>query len=159
MANLNTTIWFITTYITTHPRQRPLQPLLATFIRLTLILSLKVLNYAKSDHFPVCTTRKINFKIVKSEHITTSYRCFKRFNENAFLNDLSSDLDNFTTTSSNINDDISEWYNIFLKHLDNHAPIKVKRVKPQRLSDWYNQDIETSRKQRDSCKRRLQWTK
>ena len=118
-----------------------------------------VSNYAISDHFPVCTTRKINYKIVKSEHIMTSYRCYKHFNENAFLNDLSSDLDNFTTTSSNINDDISEWYNIVLKHLDNHAPIKVKRVKTQRLPDCYNQDIETSRKQRDFCKRRHQWAK
>ena len=84
-----------------------------------------VSNYAISDHFPVCTTRKINYKIVKSEHITTSYRCFKRFNENAFLNDLSSDLDNFITTSSNINDDISEWYNITVYHrIRNLVPLQ-----------------------------------
>ena len=43
-----------------------------------------------------------------------------------------------------------------LKHLDNHAPIKIKRVKTKWLSDWYNDAIEISRKQRDLYKRRNQ---
>ena len=33
--------------------------------------------YAISDHFPVCCTRKMNGKISKTKHISTSYRCFK----------------------------------------------------------------------------------
>ena len=72
--------------------------------------------------------RKINNKIAKSEHITTSYRCFKLFNKNASINDLSSNLNiNFNTYFSNVNDDFSAWYNIVLQYLDNHAPIKVKK--------------------------------
>ena len=78
-----------------------------------VIIECFVSHHAVSDHFPVCITRKIN-KAAKSEHITTSYRCFKLFNENAFINDLSIDLNNFNINSSNINDDISEWYNIVL---------------------------------------------
>ena len=40
-----------------------------------------------SDHFPVCFSRKIKNRISKNQHITTSYRCFKHFNEdNSLLN-------------------------------------------------------------------------
>ena len=45
--------------------------------------------YAISDNFPVCLSRKVNAKISKPEHITTSYRCFKKYDETLFLNDLS----------------------------------------------------------------------
>ena len=63
----------------------------------------------------------------------------------AFVNDLSSDLNNFTANRSNINDDISAWYAIVLKHLNKHAPHKSKRVKNKRLPDWYNEEIEYAR--------------
>ena len=49
-------------------------------------------GYAISDHFPVCCTRKMNGKISKTKHISTSYRCFKHFNESLFLSDLATDL-------------------------------------------------------------------
>ena len=44
-------------------------------------------HYAIIDHFPVCLSRKV--KISKPNHITTSYRCFKKFDEILFLTDLS----------------------------------------------------------------------
>ena len=57
-----------------------------------------VSHYSISDHFPVCFSRKINNKISKSDHITSSYRSFKTFNEDAFINDLSGDLNSFTVS-------------------------------------------------------------
>ncbi|MCW4260568.1 MAG: endonuclease/exonuclease/phosphatase family protein [Candidatus Thiodiazotropha endolucinida] len=48
-----------------------------------------VASYAVSDHFPVCFSRKVKCKISKDEHIATSYRCFKTFDEQLFLFDLS----------------------------------------------------------------------
>ena len=111
-----------------------------------------VSTYALSDHFPVCFTRKINCKISKSDHITTSYRCFKSFNEDAFITDLTSDLNNFSASNSDINDDVTIWYNILLKHLDCHAPFKTKRVKTKHLPDWYNDEIVSARKLRNNCK-------
>ena len=117
-----------------------------------------VSHYSISDHFPVCFSRKINNKISKSDHITTSYRSFKTFNEDAFINDLSGDLNNFTVSpQSDINDDLMIWYSIFLKHLDHHAPYKTKRVKSKKLPDWYNDEIAATRKRRDACKRRHLW--
>ena len=117
-----------------------------------------VSNYSLSDHFPVCFSRKINNKVSKSDHITTSYRCFKTFNEDAFISDLTSDLNNFSASKSDINEDISIWYSILLKHLDCHAPYKIKRVKTKQLPDWYNDEIAHARKMRDNCKRRKLWS-
>ena len=42
-------------------------------------------SYAISDHFPICFTRKVNCKIPKTEHIMTSYWCFKTFDDQHFL--------------------------------------------------------------------------
>ena len=52
-------------------------------------------HYSISDHFPICFTRKINYKIKRSAHINTNYRCFKDLNEELFLADLSEDLSVF----------------------------------------------------------------
>ena len=111
-----------------------------------------------SDHFPVCFSRKINNKISKCDHITTSYRCFKIFNEDAFIADLTGDLNYYSASKSDINEDISIWYSIILKHLDCHAPYKIKRVKTKYLPDWYNDEIAYARKMRDNCKRRKLWS-
>ena len=46
-------------------------------------------HYLISDHFPICFTRKINSKVKKSCHISTSYRCFKT---HSFLTDLYEDF-------------------------------------------------------------------
>ena len=51
--------------------------------------------YSISDHFPVCFTRKISNRISKSKHVTTKYRCFKNFNEDVFVANLSSELNSF----------------------------------------------------------------
>ena len=41
-------------------------------------------QYAISDHYPDCFTRKINYKIPKKKHKTSSYRCFKKFDDAHF---------------------------------------------------------------------------
>ena len=98
----------------------------------------------------------MNNKICKSDHITTLYRCFQAFNEEAFITDLSRDLNNFVVNyQSDINEDLSVWYTIFLKHLDHHASYKTKRVKSKKLPDWYNDEIAHARKKRDSKRRKL----
>ena len=115
-------------------------------------------SYAISDHFPVCITRKINHRIAKTEHMTTSYRCFKRFNETLFLSDLGSDLESFTLSNSNVDDDLTSWFSIIQKQLDKHAPIKTRRVKSQRLPEWCTPEIVAARRTRDSFKKDKNWS-
>ena len=113
--------------------------------------------YSISDHFPVCFTRKISNRISKSKHVTTKYRCFKNFNEDVFIANLSSELNSFEVTNSDVNEDLSSWYGIILKHLIQHAPYKTKRVKTNKLPDWYNEEDTQARRKRDDFKRKKLW--
>ena len=45
-----------------------------------------------------------------------------------------------------------------MKHLDKHAPVKRRRVKCNRLPEWYTSDIGLTRIQRDKCKRQKRWS-
>ena len=112
-------------------------------------------HFSISDHFPVCFTRKVNCKIPKSSHITTSYRCFKNFDDSLFLNDLANDISVFTTNCSSIDEDFANWYPIIMNQLDNHAPM---RVKSKRLPDWFTPKIIHMQKLRDNSKRLKQWS-
>ena len=109
-------------------------------------------SYAISDHFPICFTRKVNCKIPKTEHITTSYRCFKTFDEQHFLADLHHDLCNFVRNRETTNKDFTALHGIIMNHLNKHAPIKIRRVKSSRLPDWYSPKIGQARIARDRCK-------
>ena len=89
-------------------------------------------HYSISDHFPICFSRKINSKIKKTTHTSTSYRCFKNFNEELFLSDLAHDFNTFSVSQSDIDYDVTAWYKRILKQLDRHAPDKNKRIKTKR---------------------------
>ena len=114
-------------------------------------------HYSISDHFPICLTRKINQKLKKSNHITTSYRCFKHFNEKLFLNDLTDKLSHFSLSESDIEDDLSTWYKLITKQLDQHAPIKTRRVKSKRMPECFFSGIAQARKNRDIHKKQKNW--
>ena len=94
-----------------------------------------------NDHFPICFTRKVNSKLLKDKHTTTTYRSYKHFDENKFISDIANDLDEFAADKSSIDEDLNIWYSFLLKHLNNHAPIKSKRVKSKRMPDWFTPDI------------------
>ena len=115
-------------------------------------------HYSISDHFPICFTRKINSKVKTSCHISTTYRCFKTLNEDSFLTDLYEDFSQYSVSESDIETDLATWYDILLKHLNRHAPIKTKRVKTKRMPAWYNTDIAQARANRDVNKKRRNWT-
>ena len=67
--------------------------------------------------------------------MTTSYRCFKRFNEILVLSDLDSDLESLTLSNSYVDDYFTSWFSISQKQLDKHAPIKTSTVTSQRLPE------------------------
>ena len=66
-------------------------------------------------------------------------------------------MNNFTVDQPDINKDISVWYKIIQKHLDQHAPYKTSRVKTKKLPEWYNQEIALARRKRDNFKQRKLW--
>lgn len=105
----------------------------------------------------MCFTRKLNHKIFKTKHITTSYRSFEQFNKFAFLNDIERDIRTFIQHIPSRDEDFESWHTTIMKHLDNHAPVKAKCVKSKRLPDWYSPEITNMQKLRDNCKRLEQW--
>ena len=115
-------------------------------------------DYSISDHFPICLSRKVNAKISKPNHITTSYRCFKKFDEGLFLTDLSRCIEHFKTDRNTIDDDFSAWHSVIIQCIDKHAPIKLKRVKSSRLPAWYVPEIGEARKLRDKHKHNNEWS-
>ena len=109
--------------------------------------------YTISDYFPVCLSRKVNAKISKPEHITTSYRCFKKFDETLFLNDLSSCLEYFKSDRESVDEDFATWHSVLIQCFDRHGHIKHKQVKSSRLPIKYVPEIGEARKLRDKFKR------
>ena len=76
------------------------------------IVEFVVSKLSVSDHYPVCFSRKINCKLSQHEHITISYRSFKKNNEERFVNDLSFDMQNFHPNKSHIDEDFDIWSSI-----------------------------------------------
>ena len=60
------------------------------------------------------------------------------FKEELFLKDLKDELSNFSLSESNIEDDLSTWYKMLTKQLDQHATIKSKRVKSNHMPEWFS---------------------
>ena len=121
------------------------------------IINCSVSSISLSDHFPIRFTCKINNKIPKHKHITTSYRCYKHFDENLFLSELTNDLNTFVADKLSIDEDFNSWSSLVMKHLNNHAPMKSKRVKSKRLPEWFTPDITHMQNLQDRSKRLKQW--
>ena len=82
-----------------------------------------------SDHYPICFTRKFSNAQNKRTHYTIKYRSFTKFDENALLNELSTEIANLNCSQEDSNFYFSIWNNIFISILNKHAPIKEKRIK------------------------------
>ena len=75
-----------------------------------------------------------------------------------FLSDLDTDLERFVANRHTVDEDFVALHSIIMKHLDKHAPVKRRRVKCNRLPEWYTSVIGLTRIQRDKCKRQKRWS-
>ena len=64
------------------------------------------------------TSRKVNAKISKPEHINTSYSCFKKFDATLFLNDLSSCIEYFKSDRESVDEDFATWHSVLTQCLE-----------------------------------------
>ena len=87
-----------------------------------------VSQYAISDRYPLGFTRKINYKIPKKKHKTSSYRCFNKFDDAHFLSDLDTDLEHFVASHHIVDEDFVALHWIIINRLDNYAPVKCRRI-------------------------------
>ena len=113
---------------------------------------------AVSDHYPVCFTRTVSKNQLKRGiHKTIQYRCYKNFNEEQFLNNLSETLNNIRFEHGNSDSIFSLWVSSFVSVLDEHAPVKTKRVKHDIQPEWLNEDIKDAIKNRNIHHKHKNW--
>ena len=116
------------------------------------ISSIKVPEIGLSDHFPIFLTRKTNCTEPKLSHHTITYRSFKSFNEQLFLNDLQSVPWDVIKIFDNINDTLETWSSMFLEIVDKHLPLKTLRVKYKQQPKWLTPEITEAMRTRDRYK-------
>ena len=105
-----------------------------------------------SDHYAIVCNRKLNFSLGKHCHQTISYRSFKTFDENAFINDLKQVPWETIQTTNCLDEMIEIWNELFLEVINKHALLKCHRVKKKRQPDWITTEILDLMKERNKCK-------
>ena len=101
-----------------------------------------VCHITMSDHYLIHTViRNCTPKLNKQEHNEIRYRCFKNFDENAFITDI---------TNSTVFDDVKHINDVeqgwklfkdeFIKISNKHAPIRVSRLR-KRYNPWIDHNI------------------
>ena len=113
------------------------------------VADVSVPSISLSDHYPISFTRTTSKHSVKrQEHQTIHYRCYKRFNEDNFLNELSDSLNTFSISQTDSNHNLESISQILINVLNHHAPLRSKRVKRDKQPDWINEDIKEAGRNR-----------
>ena len=100
----------------------------------------EVFEITLSDHFLIYTC--INMPCKANHHKTVKYRCYKNFDNDAFLYDLSNSelCNNLITKNGDVEQAWLNWKTEFQRISNKHAPIKESRVK-HRHNPWIGSDI------------------
>ena len=105
---------------------------------------------ALSDHYPTCFKRTTTQQQVKrTSHKTIKYRCYKKFNDENFLQDVSNSMSNLELYQCDLHKNFREWNSAFMQVFNKHAPVKSKRVKRETQPGWYTDNITNATNNRD----------
>jgi hypothetical protein len=81
-------------------------------------------------HFLVCTASKIHLPTLMP--ISFKYRSYKHFNKELFQQDLTKIPYHVTEIFDDVNDSYWLWHQLTMQIVNEHAPIKTRKVKGQR---------------------------
>lgn len=99
--------------------------------------------YGLTDHYPICFTHKFGRgKRSKNHHEKFTYRDFKNFSKENFVNDLAGVP--WTALDAYADEDkkLECWNAMFMDVLNKHIPLVSRRVKKKKQSPgWMNLDI------------------
>ena len=105
-----------------------------------------VLQSSISDHSIVFCTIKGGVKKLPPKLL--EYRCFKSYNKEAFLRDLSNLPWSIIESANDVDDAVFLWEGLFNSIANDHAPIKSKRVKGTK-TPWVTNKLLEIRSDRD----------
>lgn len=118
------------------------------------IIEVNIPKLSISDHYPVCFTRKIRYNTQNGPmHKVIKYRSMKTFNESSFRNSLENQPWSVLEAFDDPDDALDYFIQIFQSILNEHVPVKEKRVKHQNQPDWFNLEISEVIKARNKAKR------
>ena len=110
--------------------------------------TVKVIPITLSDHFMLYST--IQMKYVQLKHKEITFRDYKRFDTENFIEEIKSVFNNDTFTGINCVESIWSSFKLaFNKVCDKHAPIRTFRVK-DRFNPWMDQEILNLMYERDN---------
>ena len=89
----------------------------------------KPLKLGLSDHYMVYTIIDLKIKHSYLNHKYATFRSYKKFNENVFIDDVQKSFVNSVFDKNDMNGSWEEWKCKFLAICDKHAPIRKMRVK------------------------------
>lgn len=116
----------------------------------------KVLKVSLSDHYPVFTILRWGSKGNLQRHKEITFRDYKNFDENNFLQDLSNA--NILTEQFEESTFIDRWIEfkrVFTSVCDKHVPLVTRRMK-NRYNPWITSDIVKLMYDRDHVKTKAQ---
>lgn len=103
-----------------------------------------------SDHYPVICTRKLLSNSDKGPvHKQITYRSHKHLNPNSFRTDVECQPWQLTEIYDDPNDALDCFLQMFCSVLNNHAPMRKKRVKRINQPSWYSTAIKEASQKRD----------
>ena len=108
-----------------------------------------------SDHSLIYCIVKAG--VPKATPRTIEYRSYRRFDENAFIQDLNNVPWHIVDDESNVNDAVLTWNRLFTEVADSHAPLKKRRVKGA-TAPWMNNKIAEAMRDRNYHLRKAQKT-
>ena len=118
------------------------------------IIHSDVFHVGLSDHSLVYAVRKINSLPKCNRTREIEVRNFKNFNSERFLEDLQAQpWAQLSFYEADVKAMWSCWKTMFLEVLDNHAPIRSKRVRKRPSLPWLSKDIRYKMLERDRLKR------
>ena len=116
------------------------------------ISSVRVNKQTISDHYAIFGNRKLNSVVNSHSHQTITYRSFKHFDENAFINDLRQIPWEILESFNDVSECVQIWNILFLEIVNKHAPLKQHRVRKERQPEWLSPEIIDCIKERNKCK-------
>ena len=113
--------------------------------------NVRAMSSGISDHLPVIVTRKFITcpKNNKDQHTTITYRDIKGLNKEQFVSSLQEAPWDCAFVFEDTNDVVDAWYKVFNDIIDEHLPLKQKRVKRKVQPKWFNTEILKGIKARD----------
>lgn len=108
-------------------------------------------NFLEVPVIPVIVRRKFIEcpKNNKDQHTTMTYRDIKGLNKEQFVSSLPEAPWDCAFVFEDTNDVVDAWYNVFNDVIDEHLPLKQKRVKRKVQPKWFNTEIVKGIKARD----------